>query len=149
MQEHLTKTQLESGEYHRDIWDLDLFQSYSIDDLTEIKRVPGGFVFLQWMNGEENRYEGANTIFIPYSEEFRPGGSTPEVPRVGSIVYFDSEDEEYEKEVREQLTNSGEFIFNGEIPNMPGHCTVTPLAGPKAGIKLVGFHTDNFKEQDQ
>ena len=35
------------------------------------------------------------------------------------------------------------FVFLGEIPNMPTHCVVVAV---KSGKTLIGYHTDNFIE---
>ena len=36
-----------------------------------------------------------------------------------------------------------EFVYLGEIPNMPEHCVVSSM---KSGKVLAGLHSDNFEE---
>ena len=43
------------------------------------------------------------------------------------------------------LLSEDNFVFLGEIPNMPDHCVV---AGFSSGRVIAGFHTNNFVELD-
>jgi hypothetical protein len=74
MKNELTKTQLESADYHKRIWEIDLFQTYKIDDYTGITRVPGGWMYekLRQYPSKGGLIDLVNTVFIPYSEEFKP-----------------------------------------------------------------------------
>ena len=74
MQTQLTKTQEESGDYYKEIWELDLFQEFSINDYQSIQRVPGGWLFttFPYDDDEKGLWDKPNRVFIPYTNEFKP-----------------------------------------------------------------------------
>lgn len=74
MQTNLTKTQKESGNFHKEIWELDLFQEYEVDDYNTIKRVPGGWIYekISQYPNQGSLISIVNTVFIPYTQEFKP-----------------------------------------------------------------------------
>ena len=82
MHTNLTKTQLDSGDYYKEIWELDLFQCYEIDNCYSLRRVPGGWIFTEVPLDAQDIpiFTEANNTFIPYSEDFRPN-KAPHVDR--------------------------------------------------------------------
>jgi hypothetical protein len=64
------------------------------------------------------------------------------IPRKLSLVNFDfgSIDKKYHDHY--PFMPNSNYIFLGEIPNMPGHCVI----GKKDGSITWGWHSDNFVE---
>jgi hypothetical protein len=64
------------------------------------------------------------------------------VPRERSLVVFEGPQTVYKKG---PLRQGRQYLFIGEIVNMPGHCVVADL---KTGRLHSGYHTENFREAD-
>ncbi len=64
-------------------------------------------------------------------------------PRQNSLVRFELGDIDPSWLDRYPFDEDGQYVFLGEIPNMPGHCVV---ADPKTGKVHSGFHIEKFVE---
>ena len=62
-------------------------------------------------------------------------------PRQNSLVRFHLDSPGFWGDY--PFTETGIYVFLGEIPNMPGHCVVLDH---KTGRIYSGYHIENFKE---
>jgi hypothetical protein len=65
------------------------------------------------------------------------------VPRQYSLVRFRFDLLPPDNHGRYPFAPDGEYVFFGDIPNMPGHCVV---ADHKSGRIYSGYHTESFAE---
>jgi hypothetical protein len=68
-----------------------------------------------------------------------------DTPRVNAWVVFDFSTLPNEYHSSYPFREGINYIFMGEIPNMPGHCIILdPHTG--RGKFHTGYHTENFRE---
>ncbi len=59
------------------IYSLELFESFSPGYRQDFMRVPGGWVYTQWTDDDNNHGCRVTSCFIPFSQEFKPSGIKP------------------------------------------------------------------------